>query len=52
MKLNLDYVSNIIGETYRKWKPRDIVIIEAQTGTGKNYYISWFPFSISFSYNI
>ena len=39
MKLNLDYVSNIIGDTYRKWKPRDIVIIEAQTGTGKNYFI-------------
>ena len=38
-KLNLDYVSNIIGETYKTWKPGDIIIIDAQTGTGKNYFI-------------
>lgn len=38
-KLNLNYVSNIIGETYKKWKPGDIIIIDAQTGTGKNYFI-------------
>lgn len=38
-KLNLEYVSEIIGETYKKWKPGDIIIIDAQTGTGKNYFI-------------
>ena len=38
-KLNLEYVSTIIGESYRTWNPKDIVIIEAQTGTGKNYFI-------------
>ena len=39
MKLNLFYVSSIIGETYRTWKSGDIVLLEAQTGTGKNYFI-------------
>ena len=39
MKLNLDYVTNIIGDTYKDWKSGDVVTIEAQTGTGKNYFI-------------
>ena len=39
MKLNLQYISNIIGESYKTWKPGDIIIIDAQTGTGKNYFI-------------
>lgn len=39
MKLNLDYVTNIIGEDYKNWKLGDVVLIEAQTGTGKNFFI-------------
>lgn len=39
IKLNLDYVSNIIGEEYKDWKSGDIVKIKAQTGTGKTYFI-------------
>jgi len=39
MKLKLDYVSNIIGKEYKTWKPSDIILMEAQTGTGKNYFI-------------
>lgn len=38
-KLNLSYVSDIMGETYKKWKPGNIIIIDAQTGTGKNFFI-------------
>ena len=39
MKLNLEYATNIIGESYKNWKLGDIVLLEAQTGTGKNYFI-------------
>ena len=39
MKLNLEYVTNIIGESYKTWKLGDVVLLEAQTGTGKNYFI-------------
>lgn len=38
-KLNLKYVSNVIGDEYKKWRAGDIVLIDAQTGTGKNYFI-------------
>lgn len=39
MKLNLKWVSETIGEDYKKWKQGDIVKIQAQTGTGKTYFI-------------
>jgi len=39
MRLNLDYVANIIKDDYKNWRSGDIVAIEAQTGTGKNYFI-------------
>ncbi len=38
-KLNLKWVSESIGNKYKKWKPGDIVLISAQTGTGKTYFI-------------
>jgi superfamily II DNA or RNA helicase len=38
-KLNLKWVSESIGNDYKKWKPGDIVLISAQTGTGKTYFI-------------
>lgn len=39
-KLNLKWVSDVIGDDYRKWKYGDIVCIQAQTGTGKTYFIT------------
>lgn len=39
-KLNLNYVSEIIGEDYRNWNKGDIVKIKAQTGTGKTFFIT------------
>ena len=39
MKLNLKYISDIIGESYKKWKSSDTILLDAQTGTGKNYFI-------------
>lgn len=39
IKLNLKFVSDVIGEDYKKWKRGEIVLISAQTGTGKNYFI-------------
>lgn len=39
IKLNLQYVTDIIGEEYKNWKNGDIVKIKAQTGTGKTYFI-------------
>lgn len=39
-KLNLNWVTEIIGEEYRDWKKGDIVTIQAQTGTGKTYFIT------------
>jgi hypothetical protein len=38
-KLNLSYVSDIIGESYKDWKPGNIILLDAQTGTGKNFFI-------------
>ena len=38
-KLNLKWVSETIGEDYKNWKKGDIVTIQAQTGTGKTYFI-------------
>lgn len=38
-KLNLKWVTDAIGEDYKKWKKGDIIKIIAQTGTGKTYFI-------------
>lgn len=38
-RLNLKWVTETIGEEYKKWKKGDIVTIQAQTGTGKTYFI-------------
>lgn len=38
-ELNLKWVSDVIGDDYKKWKKGDIVTIKAQTGTGKTYFI-------------
>ena len=37
--LNLKWVSETIGESYKQWEKGDIVLIEAQTGTGKTNFI-------------
>ncbi|MCR1848274.1 DEAD/DEAH box helicase family protein [Paeniclostridium sordellii] len=39
-KLNLKWVSEIIGEDYKLWNKGDIVTINAQTGTGKTFFIT------------
>ncbi|MFP5111851.1 DEAD/DEAH box helicase family protein [Bacillaceae bacterium C204] len=38
-KLNLQWVSDSIGDDYKKWNKGDTVLIQAQTGTGKTYFI-------------
>ncbi|MEM5009279.1 DEAD/DEAH box helicase [Niallia taxi] len=38
-KLNLNWVSETIGNEYKKWKKGDTVLISAQTGTGKTFFI-------------
>lgn len=38
-KLKLKWVSDVIGEDYKKWSSGDIITIQAQTGTGKTYFI-------------
>ena len=38
-RLNLKWVSDTIGEEYKQWSKGDIVIIQAQTGTGKTYFV-------------
>ncbi|WP_226087461.1 DEAD/DEAH box helicase family protein [Mesobacillus sp. S13] len=37
--LNLQWVSDSIGYDYKRWKQGDTVLISAQTGTGKTYFI-------------
>lgn len=39
-KLKLKKVSDIIREDYKKWTQGDVVLIDAQTGTGKTYFIN------------
>jgi DNA or RNA helicases of superfamily II len=39
IKLKLKWVSDAIGSKYLTWKSGDIVVIKAQTGTGKSYFI-------------
>jgi len=38
-KLNLKYVSEVIGEEYKQWNQGDYIIIDSQTGTGKSNFI-------------
>ncbi len=38
-KLNLQWISDVIGEDYKQWKDGDIIKIQAQTGTGKTRFI-------------
>ena len=38
-KLNLKWVSETIGEDYKNWKKGDVVRVQAQTGTGKTWFI-------------
>lgn len=37
-KLNLKFVSELIGDDYKNWKLGDVVSVKSQTGTGKNYF--------------
>lgn len=39
MKLDLKYVTEVIKEEYKQWKPNQTVIIDTQTGTGKSTFI-------------
>lgn len=38
IKLNVQYVTDVIGEEYKKWSG-DVVKIKTQTGGGKTYFI-------------
>lgn len=38
-QLNLKWVTETIGKDYKDWKKGDIIRIQAQTGTGKTYFI-------------
>lgn len=38
-KLNVNWVSDTIGEDWKKWRAGDVFYINAQTGTGKTYFI-------------
>lgn len=38
-KLNINYVSDVIGEEYKKWRGGDVIKIKTQTGSGKTYFI-------------
>lgn len=39
-QLNLKWVTETIGKDYKDWKKGDIIRIQAQTGTGKTYFIT------------
>lgn len=38
-KLALKWITDVIGEDYKNWSQGDYVIIDAQTGCGKTYFI-------------
>ena len=38
-KLNVKWVTEVIGEDYKNWRAGDTYYINAQTGTGKTYFI-------------
>lgn len=35
----LKYVTEVIGDEYQEWQRGEVIIITAQTGTGKNYFV-------------
>lgn len=39
IKLDLQYVTDIIGDEYKQWKLGDKILIKAQTGAGKTWFI-------------
>ncbi|MDK2584228.1 DEAD/DEAH box helicase family protein [Romboutsia sedimentorum] len=39
IKLDLQWVREVVGEDWKQWKKGDMVKINAQTGTGKTYFI-------------
>lgn len=39
IKLNVQYVTDVIGEEYKKWNKGDIIKIKTQTGSGKSFFI-------------
>ncbi|QGZ99418.1 DEAD/DEAH box helicase [Dehalobacter restrictus] len=39
VELKIDYISDVIRNDYKNWNPGDVVLIDAQTGTGKNFFI-------------
>lgn len=39
-KLNLKWVTEVIGEDYKNWKKGDVVRVQAQTGTGKTLMVT------------
>ncbi|MBN1071534.1 hypothetical protein DWV12_11225 [Clostridium botulinum] len=38
-KLNLKWVTDTIGKEYKQWNKGDIVTVQAQTGTGKTFFV-------------
>ncbi len=39
MQLKLEWVSNVIGDEFKKWKSGTGIFIDCQTGTGKSYFV-------------
>lgn len=39
MKLNREYISNIIGDTYKNWTNGDKILIDSPCGSGKTHFI-------------
>ena len=39
-RLDLDWVTDAVGEDYKNWRKGDVVKIEAQTGTGKTVLVT------------
>lgn len=39
MELKLKWITDLINDDYKKWNKGDVVIIKAQTGTGKTHFI-------------
>ena len=37
-KLNLKYISDVIGGEYKNWEKGDRILLKSQTGTGKSYF--------------
>jgi len=38
-KLNLKWVSESIGDDYKSWRKGDTILVQAQTGTGKTWFV-------------